>query len=863
MRVAVFGAGYVGLVTGACLADLGHEVVVRDVVAEKIEALRAGQVPIHEDGLEEVLERNGERLSFTLDVGEAVEGADVLYIAVGTPPTYSGDADLSAVWTVVDELPQVDRRIVVAMKSTVPVGTGRAVRHRLDDRGFANVGYVSNPEFTAEGTAVRDFMQPDRIVIGAFDAADGDVIARLHEGIDAPIVRCDVPSAEMIKLAANAALVTRISFINEIANVCEATGADVTTVAEGIGLDRRIGPAFLRAGIGFGGSCFPKDSLALKQLAANSGYNFQLLNAVIEVNELQKRRVIGKLERRLGPLRGKRIALLGLAFKPGTDDMREAPSLVLAGRLLSEGAEVTAWDPVANGKAHLHGVEIAATALDALDSADAAVVVTEWPEIRELDWAAAGERMRNRVIVDGRNLLDPEALRALGFTYEGIGRPVHMSLPAVILVGGQGTRLRPLTDRVRKDMLPLVDRPLLAYTFEHLARHGVERGIISCGYLPDQIEASFGAQHDGMALEYAVEDEPLGTGGAIGFAGRELEGSFFALNGDSLREADLEEMVAFHRSTSAKATILLTPVADPSRYGLVRTGSDGRVETFLEKPRPEEIDTDLINAGLYVLEPEVLDLVPPDRAVSIEREVFPRLAAEGSVYGIALPGYWLDVGTPETYLQAHRDVLERIFPTRWATRSARTSRSSTRLPTCTPPRSWFLPCTWGRGQSSRKARGSEAWPCSVQGPGWRLAESSRTPSSERARASARARRSSGRSSETTRSSATPASCATLPSSALVPLSARATSWTTASGSARVSAFPTRRSGSREPVSHVPPTGREAMGLGARLGRGGGVRGKAPLRSSRGVLEPAVPRAKGRVVARARRPCAARARRGGG
>jgi UDPglucose 6-dehydrogenase len=424
MRVAVFGAGYVGLVTGACLADLGHEVVVRDIVTEKIDALRQGQVPIHEEGLAEILERNRERLVFTTDVTEAVEGADIVYIAVGTPPTYSGDADLSAVWTVVDELPQVDRRIVVAMKSTVPVGTGRAVRHRLDDRGLENVGYVSNPEFTAEGTAIRDFMQPDRIVIGAFDAVDGDVVAKLHEGIDAPIVRCDVPSAEMIKLAANAALVTRISFINEIANVCEATGADVMTVAEGIGLDRRIGSAFLRAGIGFGGSCFPKDSLALKQLAANSGYNFQLLNAVIEVNELQKRRVIGKLERRLGPLRGKRIALLGLAFKPGTDDMREAPSLVLAGRLLSEGAEVTAWDPVADGEAHLHGVEIAATALEALDGADAAVLVTEWPELRELDWAAAGERMRNRVIVDGRNLLDPEALRALGFTYEGIGRPV-------------------------------------------------------------------------------------------------------------------------------------------------------------------------------------------------------------------------------------------------------------------------------------------------------------------------------------------------------------------------------------------------------------------------------------------------------
>jgi UDPglucose 6-dehydrogenase len=424
VKVAVFGAGYVGLVTGACLADLGHEVVVRDVLAKKIDALRDGRVPIHEEGLHEILERNRERLSFTLDVAEAVDGADVVYIAVGTPPTYSGDADLSDVWTVVEELPQVKRRIVMAMKSTVPVGTGRAVRHRLDDRGLENVGYVSNPEFTAEGTAVRDFIHPDRIVIGAFVDADADVVAALHEGIDAPIVRTDVASAEMVKLASNAFLMTRVSFINEIANVCEATGADVVEVAKAVGLDHRLGPHFLRAGIGYGGSCFPKDSLALKQLAANSGYNFQLLNAVIEVNELQKRRVIGKLERRLGALRDKRIALLGLAFKPGTDDMREAPSLVLAGRLLSEGAEVTAWDPVADGNAHLHGVEIAATVLDALDGADAAVVVTEWPELLELDWAAAGERMRNRVIVDGRNLLDPKALQALGFTYEGIGRPV-------------------------------------------------------------------------------------------------------------------------------------------------------------------------------------------------------------------------------------------------------------------------------------------------------------------------------------------------------------------------------------------------------------------------------------------------------
>jgi mannose-1-phosphate guanylyltransferase len=238
-----------------------------------------------------------------------------------------------------------------------------------------------------------------------------------------------------------------------------------------------------------------------------------------------------------------------------------------------------------------------------------------------------------------------------------------LTLPAVILVGGQGTRLRPLTDRTRKDMLPLVDRPLLSYTFEHLARHAVERAIVSCGYLPQQIGDAFGASYGKVALEYAVETQPLGTGGAIGFAARELDGSFFALNGDSLREADLGELVRFHRQTGAKATILLTPVADPSRYGLVRIAGDGRVESFLEKPRPEEIDTDLINAGFYVLEPEVLDLIPDGRAVSIEREVFPRLAEEGTVFGIALPGYWLDVGTPESYLQAHRDVLERSFQT--------------------------------------------------------------------------------------------------------------------------------------------------------------------------------------------------------
>jgi UDPglucose 6-dehydrogenase len=428
-RVAIFGAGYVGLVTGACLAELGHDVVVRDVVASRIEALRRGEVPIYEPGLKEVLDRNRERLAFTLDVREAIADADFVYIAVGTPATPSGDADLSAVWTVIEELP-ADTHATVVMKSTVPVGTGEKVRAALDARGLGASGYVSNPEFTAEGTAVRDFMEPDRIVIGAFEPEDGEAVVRLHHGIDAPVLRMDVASAEMVKLASNAFLSARISFINEIANVCEVVGADVEHVAKGMGLDHRLGPHFLRAGVGFGGSCFPKDVSALKQLAGNSGYHFQLLAAVIEVNELQKRRVVQKLQRHLGTLRGKTVALLGLAFKPNTDDMREAPSIVLANRLLAEGAVVRGWDPVADASDVLPGVELCASPLDAVRGADAAVIVTEWPELNAFPREETREAMRTPLVVDGRNMLDPETVLAAGFAYDAIGRAAALQAAA-------------------------------------------------------------------------------------------------------------------------------------------------------------------------------------------------------------------------------------------------------------------------------------------------------------------------------------------------------------------------------------------------------------------------------------------------
>jgi UDPglucose 6-dehydrogenase len=422
--IGVFGAGWVGLVTAACFADLGHEVVVRDIVPERVEDLRAGRLSIYEPGLAELVERNRQRLRFTLDPADVFSAARIAFICVPTPPTYTGEADLSAVLNVLDELPELSKRTILVMKSTVPVGTGEHVRFRLDSRGLAHVGYVSNPEFLAESTALADFMHPDRVVVGSFDQADGDAVEALYEPIDAPVIRADVASAEMVKLASNAFLATKISFINEIANVCEETGADVSVVAEGMGLDRRVGSLFLRPGIGYSGSCLPKDVSALKQLAGNSGYHFQLLTAVIEVNELQKRRLVVKLARHLGGLRGKTVAILGLAFKPNTNDMRDAPSLILAQRLLAEGAEVRGWDPVAleQARAVMRGVDLRPSILEAVSGADAAVIVTEWEELRDLATAEVREAMRTPLIVDGRNLLDPETARAAGFTYDSIGR---------------------------------------------------------------------------------------------------------------------------------------------------------------------------------------------------------------------------------------------------------------------------------------------------------------------------------------------------------------------------------------------------------------------------------------------------------
>ncbi|MEI6727694.1 MAG: UDP-glucose/GDP-mannose dehydrogenase family protein, partial [Actinomycetes bacterium] len=430
--IGVVGTGYVGLVSAVCFAHLGHPVVCMDVDAAKIERLKQGKVPIYEPGLDKLLDDNASRLSYTTSYDELLERCRILFIAVDTPPSPSGDADLSRVQHATREIARRGGERLLVMKSTVPVGTGEKVMADLEALGATGMTYASNPEFLREGAAIQDFLEPDRVVIGSFREEDGDAVEALYRGIDTDVVRTSVPTAEMVKYASNAFLATKISFINEIANVCEQVGADVRTVAHGMGLDHRIGPYFLQAGIGYGGSCFPKDVEALKQLAGNSGYHFQLLNAVIEVNALQKRRVLGKLTAHLDKLRGATVALLGLTFKPQTDDLREAASIVLAGRLVHEGVHVRAYDPMiaAGGHPLFPGVTLCADAMEALGGADAAVIVTEWPEFARLDWTAAAKVMERPLLIDGRNFVDPAAAAAAGFEYEGIGLGEPFAAPA-------------------------------------------------------------------------------------------------------------------------------------------------------------------------------------------------------------------------------------------------------------------------------------------------------------------------------------------------------------------------------------------------------------------------------------------------
>jgi len=430
-RIAVIGVGYVGLVTGTCLADLGNHVICVDINEEKIEGLKQGKVPIYELGLEELVTRNCQagRLRFTTSYREGLADAEFVFIAVGTPQGVDGEADLTYVRIAARSIAEVmDHPMIVVNKSTVPVGTGDWVADIVHDEmnNDAAFSVVSNPEFLREGSAISDFMRPDRVVLGSLNREAAEKVAQLYLPLRTTIMITDLRTAEMIKYASNAFLATRISFINEIANVCEALGADVSEVALGMGYDKRIGHAFLDAGLGYGGSCFPKDVKALAYMAESTGRHPQLLHAVMDINTDQRREVVRKLDEALDGLRGKTVGLLGLAFKPNTDDMRSAPSVYVARMLLDAGARVRGYDPAAMdaAKSILPQMEFAENAYELARGCDAIVVATEWNEFKHLDLKRVRALMNSArpVVIDGRNIYDAKTMRDAGFYYRGVGR---------------------------------------------------------------------------------------------------------------------------------------------------------------------------------------------------------------------------------------------------------------------------------------------------------------------------------------------------------------------------------------------------------------------------------------------------------
>jgi len=428
-QISVIGVGYVGLVTSACFSDLGNRVVALDIDADRIEGLKNGKLPIYEPGLEELVARNvtANRLSFTTSYDEAMEVAEFVFIAVGTPSGVDGEADLQHVRSAAISIAQsMTKPVIVINKSTVPVGTGDWVAEIIRSHQSKPIEFsvVSNPEFLREGAAIGDFMNPSRIVLGSLDHDAADRVAQLHFSLRSPIVICDLRTAEMIKYASNALLATKISFINEIANICEALGADVKEVAAGMGYDPRIGHHFLDAGLGFGGSCFPKDVMALAFMAEEKGRNHQLLQAVLDINADQRQQIIEKTDQLLEGLEGKVIGLLGLTFKPGTDDLRDAPALEIAQRLIDRGAKVRAYDPVAMQRASelMDAINMAENPYQLAEGCDALIVCTEWNEFKQLDLERLLDALKQPIVVDGRNIYDPDQMRKLGFRYRGMGR---------------------------------------------------------------------------------------------------------------------------------------------------------------------------------------------------------------------------------------------------------------------------------------------------------------------------------------------------------------------------------------------------------------------------------------------------------
>ena len=429
MNISIIGTGYVGLVTGTCFSELGHSVVCIDNDVRKIEMLEKGEVPIYEPGLEEMIKKNREagRLSFATSIKEGTKNAEVIFICVGTPSRPDGEADLSAIEKVAIEIAETmsDYKLIVE-KSTVPVQTGTKIKNTIELRKKQEIEYdvASNPEFLREGSAIYDFTHPDRIVIGVETERASKILREVYKGINAPIVETDIESAEIIKHASNSFLATKISFINAVALLCEKSGANVEKVAEGMGLDKRIGKDFLKAGIGYGGSCFPKDVDAFIKIAEKLGYDFTLLKEAKNINKKMRFHIIEKLKGAVWNLKDKKIAILGLAFKPNTDDMRNAPSIDIINYLFKEGAKVVGYDPKAMDKAKeiIEDLEFGGDAYDAMNGADAVLILTEWDEFRRLDIQKMKSLLKTPVVIDGRNLFSPDEMKIAGFVYKSIGR---------------------------------------------------------------------------------------------------------------------------------------------------------------------------------------------------------------------------------------------------------------------------------------------------------------------------------------------------------------------------------------------------------------------------------------------------------
>jgi len=429
MRISVIGTGYVGLVTGSCFAEIGNTVTCVDNVEWKVRELKKGKSPIFEPGLEEIIRRNqGKRLFFTTDLAHAVRESDFIFIAVGTPPKPNGEADISNVQTVARGIAKaMNGPKIIINKSTVPIGMGDLVADILVQDGPTGMSFdvVSNPEFLREGSAVQDLLKPDRVVIGATRRAAAEKVAEIYKPLNCPIVITDLKSAEMIKYASNAFLATKISFINEVANLCDKVGADVADVVRGMSLDPRIGGQFFSPGVGFGGSCFPKDVSALVHIGKRHGYPFRILPGVLSTNQCQRTLYLEKVRKAVGKLKGKTLAVWGLAFKPNTDDLREAPAITIVNSLTAKGARVRVFDPVVDEKRSggaFPKAKFCRTAFDAARGADALLLLTEWNEFREIDLRQLKRIMKNPVILDGRNIYDPAMVRDMGFTYQGMGR---------------------------------------------------------------------------------------------------------------------------------------------------------------------------------------------------------------------------------------------------------------------------------------------------------------------------------------------------------------------------------------------------------------------------------------------------------